>query len=187
MKIRINDQERIAIKENGERIPVRDAKFSFLLTPNQEDIDKGIPGDAANCAFARACRRLHGSELVWVTRGLAYIELRGKNGAKILYRFILKDPAKKFIKGYDQTKDALFPESVIFAAPTGKRTLNAQRAAAKEWYDRQREAGANPSKRPHRKAHVVGELKGEIVRPPSKTPLTLRERQSGMFRFTRRS
>lgn len=122
--LKIDDRSRMAIKADGTKIPVKDSKFTFLLAPNKEDIEKGIPGDPQNCMYSRACRRHYDSELVWVTRTRAYLELKNRKGNPELHRFILKEPAQLQIKGFDKDKDVT-EEAVIFAAPEGRNTLAA--------------------------------------------------------------
>jgi hypothetical protein len=176
-RLQINDKTRTAIRPDGTRIPVKDSKFTFLLTPSEEDIKAGIPGDPERCMYAMACRRLHGSHLVYVTRMLAYVELRGKKGQPELHRFMLKDPARHKIRGFD-ARDEVPPESVIFAAPKGKQKLDAQAESYRQWVKKRRAQGKSTRKQ-QRKAYVVGESKDQ----KPKSPLDLRASQRGMFQF----
>jgi hypothetical protein len=178
--LRIDDRTRTAIKADGTRIPVIDATCSFLIQPSQKDIDQGIPGDHENCMYCLACRRMYDSELVWVTRTLAYIELRIKGGKSILQRFILTDPARNNVKSFD-AKEELQPEAVVFAAPNGRHTLAAQAAAYKRW--------TSGKAKPHKKAYIVGEAgaQPDVNQPKRKVPQPgaagLRERAYGRFQF----
>lgn len=175
--LKISDRHRVAIKPDGTRIPVIDSKFSFLLQPNKEDIEKGIPGDHTQCMYCVACRRLYDSDLVWVTRMLAYVELKGKGGKPVLQRFILKDPAKQNVKAFD-AGDLITPEAVIFAAPTGSQTLDAQ---AEQW----RQRGKN------KKAYIQGEIEksarsGDPRRKKAQPLSSLRDVATGRFHFSSR-
>lgn len=178
-QLRISDKSRTATKPDGTKIPVIDSRFTFLITPNEEDIKNGIPGDHAQCMYCLACRRMHGSELVWVARGVAYVELKNKNGKPELHRFMLSDPAKLKLKDFDAGKHVP-PHSIVFAAPTYTHSLN--RPA--ERYQRRKETGYYQSeehKKKRRKAHVVGEKKKDhTIRP---LELTIRDAATGMFQF----
>ena len=175
--LRIDDKARTAITPDGRKIPVRDGKLTFVVQPDDDDIKNGIPGDHARCMYCLACKRMYNSELVWVTRGFAYLELR-KKGKPELHRFVLRDPARQNIKDFDAKKDVT-PEAVIFAAPTGSYTLDAQ---AKK-YQRLK------------KAYLVGEVSASNSKkkPPGvshkKRPAlavsTLRDPATGKFHFYR--
>ena len=171
--LRISDRHRIATKADGTRMPVIDSKFTFLLQPTADDIKNGIPGDHTNCMYCLACRRQFNSDLVWVTRGLAYVELKGKGGKSELHRFILSDPARMNVKDFDNGKD-ITSEAVIFAAPKGGQRLDAQRL---KYY-----ASKNSSNQ-KKKAYVSGTVKGH--HRPKPIAQVLRDPATGMFHFAR--
>lgn len=169
--LRINDKTRMAIKSDGTKIPVIDGKFTFVIQPNEEDIKNAIPGDHANCMYCLAYRRLYGSDLVWVTRSLAYVELKEKGGKPVLERFILTDPARVNVKDFDAEKDVT-PEAVVFAAPRGSQRLDAKAAAYSRW-------ASGKSRKAYLKGQKSGESKRKIPQPVS----TLRDRATGKFQF----
>jgi hypothetical protein len=186
-QLRINDRTRTAIKSDGTRIPVVDGKFSFLIQPNEDDIDNSVPGDHANCMYCRACRRQYGSELVWVTRNLAYVELKVSGGKSQLHRFILSNPAKINVRNFDN-HEKVHSEAVIFSAPVGKQTLEAQAAAYQRWA----QGKAKPQKHSRKKAYLVGELpecptaSTSQRKVPEPAGTLLRHRATGMFQFKTR-
>jgi hypothetical protein len=123
---------------------------------------------------------MYASDLVWVTRTLAYVELKGKGGKPELRRFILTEPARKNVKAFDAGTDVT-PEAVIFAAPSGGRTLDAKAAAWKRWGSKQ-----NEKKKKERKQKKHAYLKGENPAGPKKpNPFfsALRDPAIGMFQF----
>jgi hypothetical protein len=177
--LEIDEKTRTAIKADGTRIPVVDSKFTFLITPSKEDIDLGVPGDYTQCMYCRAFRRAHESELVWVTRSVAYAEIKGKGGKPILERFILTAAAKDNIKAFD-AEEQLTPEAVIFSAPAGSQCLDA--------IEEKNKANAGNKKARRKKAFIVGDkpaglsshAKSKLLKPAG---LTLREKASGRFQF----
>ena len=172
--MKISDRTRTAIKSDGTIIPVVDSKFSFLVQPTKKDIENGVQGDHTKCMYALACRRLYDSDLVWVTRTLAYIELQNKKGEPVLHRFILKSPARNQVKGFDKDKEYATPEAVIFARPEGRMRLDAKLVA-----EAKRRTRIKSGK--EKKAYV----KGQAARPHRVKPLadTLRDPAFGMFHF----
>jgi hypothetical protein len=171
--IRINAKTRIATKSDGTRIPVVDAKFNVLVQPNQDDIKNGIPGDHANCMYCLACRRQFDSELVWVTRSLAYVELKVKGGRSVLNRFLLSSPAKENVAEFDKKSAELTPEAVVFSAPAGARTLDAKRNAWHQWEKKRRQG----------KAYVKGEAPKTDRKRIKHFGETLRNKATGKFQF----
>lgn len=171
-RLRISDKTRIATKPDGTKVPVFDGKFTFLIEPNAEDIKNGVPGDPTQCMYCLAAKRMYGCDLVWVTRTRAYIELRGRGGRLELQRFTLKNPARMQIKDFD--REALTPEAVIFAKPTGRESLNGIRARYQQdklHTDKPKRAfvkGKGPKKMHERDLHT-----------------TLRASGTGMFQFPR--
>jgi hypothetical protein len=179
--LRISDKTRMAIKADGTKIPVVDSEYSFLVQPTFEDIEGAIPLDHMHCMYCRACARQFGSELVWVTRGLAYVELKNKHGKPELRRFILTNPAKAKIRDFDKGSTQVTPESVIFAAPTGSQRLDAIHL-------RKMKSNADLARR--RKAYVTGTVsapskpKQKVGKPAGPA---LREKATGMFQFTQKA
>ena len=175
--MKISDRTRTAIRPDGTRIPVIDGKFSFLIEPTKEDIENAIKGDHTECMYARACRRLYNCELVWITRTLAYVELNNKKGEPELRRFILKDPARNQVKGFDKG-DYATPEAVIFAQPLGCYSLDAKR-----YTEARRRVRAKNKKK---SAYIKGESKGG-GNSHRLIPLAnaLRNPASGMFHFNK--
>jgi hypothetical protein len=169
--MKISDKTRTAIKADGTKIPVVDSKFSTLIQPESQDIKNAVAGDPTKCMYALACRRLYNSELVWITRTRAYVELKGRGGRPELQRFILSDPAMANIRDFDAKKD-VSPEAIVFLAPKGKQTLDAQLAS----YQKRKKQG---------KAYISGEAAGQNkARQSGKQRLTgLRGSGTGKFQF----
>lgn len=172
----INDLKRIAIKADGTRMPVIDSKLTTVIQPTTEDIKNGVPGDHANCMYCLACRRMFESELVWVTRTVAYVELKGKGGKPELHRFILTDPARLAVREFDAKKDVT-PEAVGFAAPTRSQCLDAL-------YLKHQKMMAKTEKH---QAYVKGKKKSYPKNPSAPQRLKpfheLRAPAHGMFQF----
>jgi len=169
--IRISDKTRTAIKADGTHIPVVDAKYSFLVQPEPDDIEGAIPLDPAECMYCRACRRQFGSELVFVTRGLAYVELKNRFGKPELRRFILTQPAKRKVRQFDLPDPQITSEAVIFAAPEGSRTLNSIRAKYR----------IRVAKMPKKGPRI---LKSWPPGTPRQAGPALRDKQTGHFNFS---
>ena len=175
--VRISDKTRIAIKANGERIPVLDAKFSFCVVPSPEDIEGAIPGSPTECMYCKACKRQFGSELVFVTRGLAYVELKNKFGKPELRRFILTERAKERVREFDNEDAQLTEEAIIFAAPSGSKTLEYARTSYL----------AKKAQGPKRKKPRILTSLPTGAKPKEKIGLpagpVLRDKQTGRFNF----
>jgi hypothetical protein len=173
--LRIHDARRIAIKEDGTQLPVVDSKFTFLVTPNEGDIKNGVPGDHAQCMYCLACRRMHGSSLVWVTRGLAYVELKDEKGKSALHRFILGNPARFKINDFDASR-YVPAHSVMFMAPRGRQTLNAKSKAYRKHVEDLKSGKVLP-----KKAHVIGKKQDHTAHALDSA--TLRDKATGLFQF----
>jgi hypothetical protein len=117
---------------------------------------------------------MYGSDLVWITRSLAYVELRGKNGKPELRRFYLKAPAQEEVKAFD-SGGQVARSAVIFAAPTGSHTLEAKAAAWRRWQHKRKGKG--------KEAYIKGEKKGATKAAPVSFIAALREPAYGMFQF----
>ena len=172
--IAINDKTRTAIKADGTKMPVLDATFSFLVEPNDDDIKNGIAGDHANCMYCLCFKRQNGSELVWVTRRVAYVELKNVNGKPELRRFMLSEPAKVAVGKFDSKQDVK-PQVVAFEAPKGSDRLDVQRAKYQALAKRRKE-------QPHNKAYVKGSKRGSGVQQVNEFT-ALRHPATGMFQF----
>jgi hypothetical protein len=177
--MKISDKTRTAIKPDGTRIPVIDGKFSFLIEPTKEDIENAVKGDHTQCMYACACRRLYHSGLVWITRTLAYVELKNKKGEPELRRFILKDPARHQVKGFDKGEYAT-EEAVIFARPEGAYRLDAIAAESRQ---RSRKARRDKKSKVKKSAYVKGEAAGSGSHHLEPLAGALRDPASGMFHF----
>jgi hypothetical protein len=126
---------------------------------------------------------MYGSELCWVARGVAYVELKAKGGKPRLERYIITKPAKANLKAFDGG-EAVAPEAVIFAAPTGIMRLDSpQRHGAYQRYKQRMKEGTIKKRSALLKGEVKlkGKSKGHTL-----IPLTLRDPQTGMFQFQSR-
>ena len=168
----INDKTRTAIKADGTKIPMLDATFSFLVEPNDDDIKNGIPGDHENCMYCLCFRRQYASELVWVTRRVAYVELKNVDGKPELRRFMLAEPAKIAIGKFDAKQDVK-PQAVVFEAPKGSQRLDASRG---RYQKRKQAMKNNPAKK---KAYIRGRAGAHQVNRFT----ALRSPATGMFQF----
>lgn len=175
--LKVSDKTRIATKSDGTKLPVLDGKWSVIIQPNKNDIEKGIPGDPQNCMYCVCCRRMLECELVFVTRTRAYVELKGAKGRPELRRFVLKNPAQMQVKDFDRDK-YVTPEAVIFAKPEGKESLNGIRARYQ-----------NDKLQPKpKRAFIKGKgPKKKVERPHEIDSFhTLRASGTGMFQFPRK-
>lgn len=76
----------------------------------QEDIDKGKPADACNCAIALAVARQEKAECVTVDSHV--VEVTPTDGYMIEYRQTLR--GKRFIKQFDKDKTKVKPTTFRF-------------------------------------------------------------------------
>lgn len=168
---KFNARDRQIIKPDGTIMPVIDSPHSTVIRPNANDIKQGVRGDPTKCMYALACKRMFESELVWINRGVAYVELTGKGGKPELHRFILKESAKENVKNFDAGK-TVYPESVLFAAPSRSQTLDAQA-------EKEKRRGKAP-------AYVKGSIKGEPLsgsKGSRKALMPFRDPGTGKFHF----
>lgn len=177
--LQINDRTRTARKSDGTILPVVDSKLSTVAQPNEEDIKNGVPGDPTRCMYALCFRRMLGSEWVWVTRTVAYVELRAKGGKPYLARMIPSPVAKSNLKDFDDLQQ-MSPEAVCFEAPKGSRRLDRIRAAYQRWKERKTQASSQ--------AYVKGLIS---PKPPLKDhhhpkpfDAFLRAKATGKFQFS---
>lgn len=180
--IKINEAKRIARKADGTVLPVIDSKFTFLITPNAEDIKKGVRGDHSRCMYCQSCMRQHGCSLVYITRTRAYMELPDENGKLYLQRFMLSSPAKVKIKDFD-TYDHVPPHAVVFLAPYGSHTLEAQNRTQRAWRRRVLAERLGPTPVP-KKAYIVGQkVRGKGATVETFEDSLIRNVATGMFQF----
>lgn len=111
----------------GDRIfmgmPVRDATQSILVQPTAEDIAQGIKGDPEHCAFAQCVRRMLKSSTVFVYHTVAYVEVLGSKGERVLERYVIRAGAKEYLEDYD-AKDKVKPAGFKLKAPEYSQTLD---------------------------------------------------------------
>jgi hypothetical protein len=123
--LRISDKTRTATKADGTRIEVVDAKAKFIVRVLQEHIDAAVPNDPCRCMYCLACMDQHGSELVWVTRTRAYVELSNEAGISQLVRCVLPPGVIKYMRDHDMNlKHLIKPHTVTFDPPAPYQTLD---------------------------------------------------------------
>jgi hypothetical protein len=112
---------------------------------------------------------------VWVTRTLAYVELKNKHGQSELVRFILTAPAREKIREFDSGhQQSITPQAVVFAAPKSYQRLDS--------LQKKKDAHAARERR-QRAAYVKGTIheKGKHKLRPVNS--ALRDPATGMFHF----
>jgi hypothetical protein len=123
--LRISDKTRTAMLADGSEIPVVDAKKGFLIRVKQEHIDAAEPDDPAKCMYALAGKEQFDSELVWVTRTRAYIEMKTLAGTSELIRCIVPEIVRRQMKANDlNLKTEIKPHNAFFRAPTLSQRLD---------------------------------------------------------------
>jgi hypothetical protein len=167
--MKISDKTRIAIKPDGTKIPVIDSKLNTAIQPNEDDIKNAVPEDPTRCMYAQACKRMFGSQLVWIMRTRAYVELKGKGGHPQLHRFVLRKPAIANIRNFDAGKSAS-AETIVFASPPKKERIEVMRENYK--------ATKNKRKKTTQKIHPK-----DVPEKSSHAILPLRHSGTGLFQF----
>jgi len=110
-------------------VVLKDAKANLPLQVIAQD-NKGKMLDPAFCAFVRAAKREYGAEVVFVGNKVAGI-IRKVRGQYVAERYVLPQAVMIAIKAFDKG-NKMPPATYTFLAPTGGRTLAAQKAAGKK-------------------------------------------------------
>lgn len=115
-------------------LELQDAKINFLIEVTAADTH-GKPGEPAHCALARAWKR-NGATDVYIGNKVAGVIRTLPSGQKVAERYVLPQNVVHAIYAFDKVK-RMDVGGYAFMAPTGERTLAAQKAnsrkASREW------------------------------------------------------
>jgi hypothetical protein len=128
-----NDVRELLFKTFGRDIEICDARHDKVVPILPEDIKDAQPLNPAECAFARACRRVTGFPAVfWKT--VAYICEVDPTGRKRCYRYRLRKNVVDMIMKFDRG-EVTFPigAGILFSAPARKDRLPHLRKRSKEY------------------------------------------------------
>ena len=121
-------------------LPIVEAKKELRIQPNAKDIKAAVRGDAEQCVFSRACKRMWNSERVAFFGTKAYVELLDKNGNKRIERFVISNEGRKMIKDFDKGKK-IDPAGFVLKPPSPSNTAAYFLVKARERYAKK---GQNP-------------------------------------------
>lgn len=109
-------------------LPVVEAKGDLLIHVTQKDVDKSTRKDPNNCAIAQACRRSFDAGVVLFYKHIAYVDLPGPHGKRVVQRFALSSETKRLIAKFDRTgKFQVNTGPLVLKAPPPTNTLEAIR------------------------------------------------------------
>jgi hypothetical protein len=104
-------------------IPVREARASIHVQPNQRDIDTATRESPTNCAYAVCLRRVLNSPSVFVFKTKAYIQTLDEMGVPIMERYIVKKYAREYLMRFDHG-EKVPPGGFVFHRPPRSATLS---------------------------------------------------------------
>lgn len=103
-------------------IPVREARASIHVQPNQDDISRATKESPTNCAYARCLRRVFDAPNVFVFKSVVYVETLDEKGKKIMERYMVKKYAREYIIRFDGG-EKVEPGGFVFHKPARSKTL----------------------------------------------------------------
>jgi hypothetical protein len=104
-------------------IPVREARASIHVQPNQKDIDGATKESPVNCAYARCLRRVLDAPNVFVFRTIAYIQTLDEAGQPMMERYWVKTYARDYLLRFDHG-EKVPPGGFVFHRPNRSQTLS---------------------------------------------------------------
>ena len=150
-------------------LPMVDATEPLRITISKADARTGKRLDPNNCVFAKACKRLFGSQVVLFLRGQAYVELTDSKGLSKVYRYYFSPLVKEQIAVFDKTGTP--PEGgFVLSPPSPSRKLATMRERQREYSEDVRLGRRTPKRSPSRACadgvrdgrSLMGELKHAI-------------------------
>jgi hypothetical protein len=103
-------------------IPVREARASIHVQPNQKDIDGATQESPVNCAYARCIRRVLDAPSVFVFKTIAYIQTLDEAGQPLMERYTVKKYAREYLMRFDHG-EKVPPGGFVFHRPNRSVTL----------------------------------------------------------------
>lgn len=149
-------EEQEVIDRFWDGLPVREATEPLTVRITKRDSRGAEAGAPIDCAIARACRRMYGSQAMAIFRRVAYVDIADALGNRVVYRYQIPVPVRRMIAQYDT--NGAFPTGAIELRPMEpSRTLDSLRRG----YHRRK------------KAIIKGEaVRGEGPKTPRKTPIS---------------
>lgn len=127
-------REKAALDRFFEGLPVEEADAQLIVMASEGDAKGAERSDPANCALARACKRLYDSTAVLFFRTRAYIDLPNEKGKRVVKRFLLSDSARAAVVRFDRTGE-FPPAGFVLAPPTKSQRLEYNRKQNKQRRD----------------------------------------------------
>jgi hypothetical protein len=132
-------------------IPVREARASIHVQPNQKDIDGATQESPVNCAYARCIRRVLDAPNVFVFKTIAYIQTLDERGQPLMERYTVKKYASEYLMRFDHG-EKVPPGGFVFHRPARAATLaykqkEGARARAAGRYSPRVSEGSKPKER----------------------------------------
>lgn len=103
-------------------IPVREARASIHVQPNQGDINKSTRESPVNCAYARCLKRTLDAPNVFIFKTIAYIQTLDEAGNAIMERYMVKTYARDYLMRFDHG-EKVPPGGFVFHRPNRSNTL----------------------------------------------------------------
>lgn len=103
-------------------IPVREARASIHVQPNQADIKGATQEDPSNCAYARCLKRTLEAPNVFVFKSIAYVQTLDEKGNPIMERYNVRKYARDYIVKFD-SGEKIEAGGFVFHKPPNSKTL----------------------------------------------------------------
>jgi hypothetical protein len=81
-------------------MPIRDAVRPLYMQLEKVDVEKGVPQDPENCAFAECLKRNLGVQYARIDRTCALVE-RLDNGRSVLERYMVRGQTRSYVEIFD--------------------------------------------------------------------------------------
>lgn len=101
MKSKKPHQDRSYLRKIFGDLPIVEAKRELRIQPNARDIRTAVRGNAEQCVFSMACKRMWSAKHVAFFGTKAYIELLDSKGRARIERFNIPADGRKMIKDFD--------------------------------------------------------------------------------------
>lgn len=134
-------QQKEMIHRSFGDLPLREASADLRVPVTQEDFEGADRKDPEHCVLAQACIREFDSSAVVFLKSVAYLDILGDDGERVVERFMVSPQARAVIEGFDRGES--IPADgrwVTLKKPNPSETLDAKYRNRKKSERRRREA-----------------------------------------------
>lgn len=137
-------------------LPIREATAPLTIVLKDEDFDKAIPHDRANCVFSCCCRRAFTCSAVAFYRTVAYVDLPDAKGNRAVYRFMTSPDMLEVIHKFDSNgKRFGIGRQYVLLPPTPSQTVAGSRQRSIKQRNLRKENGETYTPKKKGTSHIM--------------------------------